>query len=101
MLSKTEELEKEMKIKMVAPFSVGDDVVIAVNTHSGPDFIAYKLMVPMENGKWWVVVTDEDSHRVSETNKTLEIEEMDIQDFTDTAEQKASVTTSSKDWDFN
>jgi len=105
-MNKTKALEQEMGIKMVQPFSVGDTVVIAVYTNAGPDFVNYKLMVPMENGKWWGVVTDEDNNSVPERTKTLEIEESDIQDFTDTVEleadrlAKAPVHRSiSQDWD--
>ena len=107
MQSKIKEAEEALGIKMVPPFSVGDAVTIVVNTRAGnPDFVTYKLLVPIQVGKWLAAVSDEDNSRVEEGNKLLDIEEEDIQDFSDTIDlnpqelQKAPVHKSfSQDWD--
>lgn len=107
MKTKIERAEEALGIKMVPPFSVGDAVTIVVNTRAGnPDFVTYKLLVPIQTNKWLAAVTDEDNSRVEEGNKLLDIEEEDIQDFSDTIDldpielQKAPVHKSiSQDWD--
>lgn len=85
MKTKIERAEEALGIKMVPPFSVGDKVSIVVNTRAGnPDFVTYKLLVPIQTNKWLAAVSDEDTSRVDEENKMLDIEEEDIQDFSDT-----------------
>ena len=107
MKTKIERAEEALGIKMVPPFSVGDNVSIVVQTTAGnPDFVTYKLLVPLQTNKWLAVVTDEDNSRVAEVDKLLDIEEEDIQDFSTTIDldpielQKAPVHKSiSQDWD--
>jgi hypothetical protein len=107
MKTKIERVEEELGIKMVPPFSVGDNVSIVVQTRAGnPDFVTYKLLVPLQTNKWLAAVTDEDNSRVAEGDKLLDIEEEDIQDFSTTIDldpielQKAPVHKSiSQDWD--
>lgn len=88
MIKTTAEIEKELQIKMVPPFSLGDNVTIVVRrTWGDPDFCQYKLLAPVKDGVW-LAYTDEDC--VPEDNKILEIEECDIIDFTEEMQYKQS-----------
>jgi len=72
-----------MEINMKEPFSLGDNVVIAIETREGPDFVAYILLAQLKNKEWYCKVTDEDRHRVTDEIEYIIINEENIQDFTE------------------